>query len=176
MSVAYALTPALRVKLKEPIGTLVQGSFEETVEELRKVVEKEKPARIISVGDAVSKNLVECGILPNLLIVDNREMRKSSQPILVQTDVTIRVQNPQGTITREAVKAVKEAVAANHHAKIVVDGEEDLLTLIAVLYAPEGSFVIYGQPFVGIVIVKVTKQKKDEIAHVLETMKKASKK
>jgi uncharacterized protein (UPF0218 family) len=164
------------VKLKEPIGTLVQGSFEETVEELRKVVEKEKPARIISVGDAVSKNLVECGILPNLLIVDNREMRKSSQPILVQTDVTIRVQNPQGTITREAVEAVKEAVAANHHAKIVVDGEEDLLTLIAVLYAPEGSFVIYGQPFVGIVIVKVTKQKKDEIAHVLETMKKASKK
>jgi uncharacterized protein (UPF0218 family) len=164
------------VKLKEPIGTLVQGSFEETMEELRKVVEKEKPARIISVGDAVSKNLVEFGIFPDLLIVDNKIMRKSSQPILVQTDVTIRVQNPQGTITKQAIEAVKEAFAVSHHAKIVVDGEEDLLTLIAVLYAPEGSFVVYGQPFVGIVLVRVTKQKKDEIVRILESMKKASKK
>ena len=57
--------------------------------------------------------------------------------------------NPQGTITKEAVAAIKEAIDKNEHTHIVVDGEEDLLTLIAVLYAPENSFVVYGQPHTG---------------------------
>jgi len=45
-----------------------------------------------------------------------------------------------------------------------------LLTLAAVLYAPENSFVVYGQPLEGIVVVKVTEQKKKEITEVLKAM------
>ena len=62
---------------------------------------------------------------------------------------TVYVDNPQGTITQEAIVAIKEALERNEHTHIVVDGEEDLLTLIAVLYAPENSFVVYGQPYRG---------------------------
>ena len=68
--------------------------------------------------------------------------------------------NPQGTITKEAISAIKDALEKNEHTHIVIDGEEDLLTLIAVYYAPENSFVVYGQPYSGIVVVKVTQQKK----------------
>ena len=39
--------------------------------------------------------------------------------------------------------------------KIVVEGEEDLATLPAILYAPPGSVVVYGQPDEGSVLVKV---------------------
>ena len=42
----------------------------------------------------------------------------------------------------------------------MVDGEEDLLALVAVLYAPQNSFVVYGQPHCGIVFVKVTSRRK----------------
>ena len=91
-------------------------------------------------------------------------------PETVRAEKTVYVTNPQGTITKEAIAAVKEAIDKNEHTHIVVDGEEDLLTLIAVLYAPENSFVVYGQPYMGIVVVKVTSQKKAEVEKFLKAM------
>jgi len=56
-----------------------------------------------------------------------------------------------------------------------VDGEEDLLTLVAVLHAPENSFIVYGQPREGVVIVKATREKKAEVAEILKAMESVSK-
>ncbi len=53
---------------------------------------------------------------------------------------------------------------ADKHVHIIVDGEEDLLTLIAVLVRARRSLVVYGQPHEGIVVVKVTSEKKAEAA------------
>jgi uncharacterized protein (UPF0218 family) len=100
-------------------------------------------------------------------------MRKSILPTALAADRTIYVKNPQGTITDEAIAAIQEAVRDNQRVKMVVDGEEDLLTLIAIIYAPENSFVVYGQPYEGIVIVKTTPDKKAEIAEILKTMEKS---
>jgi len=52
-----------------------------------------------------------------------------------------------------------------------VKGEEDLLTLIAVLYSPETALVVYGQPHSGIVVVKVTSEKKAQVKEYLKAMK-----
>jgi uncharacterized protein (UPF0218 family) len=41
---------------------------------------------------------------------------------------------------------------------------------VTVLYAPENSYVIYGQPREGIVLVRVTEKKKQEVAALLEAM------
>jgi uncharacterized protein (UPF0218 family) len=170
MSIEYSLTPELRIKLKKPLGILIRGSFVETMKIFRDIIEKEKPAAIISVGDTVSKNLSENHLVPQVSIVDNKVMRRSIKSITLTMEKTITVKNPQGTITEEAHKAIREAIKCDYHVKIVVDGEEDLLTLIAVLYAPENSFVVYGQPYEGIVAIKVTPEKKAEIAEILKTM------
>lgn len=170
MVIRYNLTPELRRKLKEPMGTLIRGSFIETMKRFKDIVEKEKPLSIISVGDTVSKNLVKNHMLPQLSIVDNRVMRRNIQPIPLAAEKTIYVKNPPGTITEEALKAIQEALRSNSRVKIVVDGEEDLLTLIAVLYAPENSFVVYGQPYEGVVVVKATRKKKAEVAGILKAM------
>jgi uncharacterized protein (UPF0218 family) len=175
MPVAYVLTPELRIRLKEPMGTLVQGSFVETMARFKELVANERPKCIISVGDTVSKNLVKNGLLPKLAIVDNKAMRKPTEPISLTSEKVIRVKNPAATITEEAVKAIQNALGTNNTTRIVVDGEEDLLTLVAVAYAPEGSFVVYGQPHEGIVIVKATPAKKAEIAGILKTMVRARK-
>jgi hypothetical protein len=90
---------------------------------------------------------------------------------MVTAEKTVHVSNPQGTITKEALTAVKQAIDRNEHTHIVVDGEEDLLTLIAVLYAPENAVVVYGQPYTGIVVVKVTPQKKAQAEKFLKAMK-----
>jgi len=166
----YVLTPELRIKLKEPLGILIQGSFNETTARIKSMIAHEKPPAIISVGDTVSKNLVENGVLPKLAIVDNRVMRKKTQPLILPVEKEMCIVNPAGTITEEAVKAIKEALNCDVNVKIFVDGEEDLLALIAVRYAPENSFVIYGQPRRGAVLIKVTKEKKKEIEEILKVM------
>ena len=49
MTVAYSVTPQLRTKFKEPFGTLIQGSFDETMSKMKELIEKEKPPKVISV-------------------------------------------------------------------------------------------------------------------------------
>lgn len=171
MRIEYTLNPELRMKLKEPMGTLIRGPFNETMKILKETVEREKPPRIISVGDTVSKNLTRSQILPQLAIVDNLTMRKNIKPISVKAERHVHVKNPQGTITDEAILAIRDSLKQNEYAKIVVDGEEDLLALVAILHSPENSLVVYGQPHEGIVVVKATTEKKTEIAEILRDMK-----
>jgi GTP-dependent dephospho-CoA kinase len=171
MTTAYILTPELRLKLKDPFGKLIKGTPIETMTKINEMVEKEKPPKVISVGDIVSFNLHKHNIHPQLTIIDNVSLRDH---IIPQEDVvkkTVYVNNPRGTITQEAILAVKEALERNEHTHIVVKGEEDLLTLIAVLYAPENAFVVYGQPYSGIVVVKVTSKKKGQVQEFLNVMK-----
>ncbi|MEM2911228.1 MAG: DUF359 domain-containing protein [Candidatus Bathyarchaeia archaeon] len=175
MSNTYILSQKLREQLKKPFGTLIRGSFRETVNILKDILREETPPSIISVGDTVSKNLVESKIFPNLLIVDNKVMRTAIKPALIPADKELRIKNPPGTLTQEALTAVQEALKTNCRVKIVVDGEEDLLTLAAVFHAPENSMVIYGQPREGIVLVKVTREKKAEVAEILKEMEIAAK-
>jgi uncharacterized protein (UPF0218 family) len=149
---------------------LIRGSFSEAMNRFKDMVEKEKPPCMISVGDTVSRNLDRSRVFPKLSIIDNLAMRKSIRPVSLTTEKTIHVKNPQATITDEAITAIRDALEANSRVKIVVNGEEDLLTLIAVLYAPENAFVIYGQPYEGIVVVKATPTKKEEIVGILKAM------
>lgn len=170
MTVEYALTPELRIKLKDPFGTLIRGTFDETMAKMKQLIKEEKPPKLISVGDVVSVNLHKHRINPQLTIIDNKSLRSQAMPETAKVEKTICVVNPQGTITKEAAVAVKDALDKNEHTHIVIDGEEDLLTLIAVYYAPENSFVVYGQPYTGIVLVKVTQQKKCQVEKFLKSM------
>jgi uncharacterized protein (UPF0218 family) len=171
MTTAYILTPELRLKFKEPFGSLIQGTPEETVAKINELIKKEKPSRIISVGDVVSLNLHKHGIEPQLTIIDNVSLRDQAMPQEKDVEKTVYVDNPQGTITLEAILVVKKALEERGHTHIVVKGEEDLLTLVAVLYAPENAFVVYGQPYCGIVVVKVTSERKARVQELLNAMK-----
>jgi len=176
MTVVYRLSPELRQKLKDPIGTLVRGSFSETMSRLETMIGIEKPLVIVSVGDTITRNLARRGIKVKLVIVDNICMRKAvKNPVQVKIDRAVHVKNPPATITAEAIDAVQNTLKGDVGVKIVVDGEEDLLVLIAVLHAPDGSFVLYGQPHEGIVVVRVTPEKKGEVAAILNEMKTSSK-
>ena len=171
MTIAYKLTPKLRTEFKKPFGTLIQGSFDETMSRMKILVVNEKPPQIVSVGDVVSKNLHEHNFHPQVTIVDKKFLRTQNMPEITSEENKILVKNPKGTITEEAILAIKKAFEKNEHTHIVVKGEEDLLTIIAVLYAPENSYVVYGQPGTGIVVVKVTLEKKAQAQEFLKAMK-----
>jgi hypothetical protein len=175
MPVKYNLTPELRITLKQPLGTLIRGSFIETTKRFSEMAYKERPPSVISVGDTVSRNLAKSHIATKLSIIDNKCMRKNVQPVLLAAEKTFYVKNPQGTITEEAVTAIQEALQGSQNAKIIVEGEEDLLTLIVIMQAAQNSLVLYGQPREGIVVVKVTPDKKAQVSEILKAMGNGSK-
>jgi len=160
----------LRQELKAPLGRLLKGSPEETMKKLKELVSKERPTKVISVGDVVSENMSNHSILTHLAIVDNRVMRQQREPVVLKVNRAIHVKNPAGTITAEAWRALKEALKREQMAKIVVEGEEDLLALVALLHAPTNALVVYGQPYEGIVAVKVTQRKRQKARRIMKAM------
>jgi uncharacterized protein (UPF0218 family) len=170
--VVYVVTAELMERFKQPFGLLLQGTFSETMRQLKEIVDREKPSRVIAVGDTVSRNLHVHGINAQLSITDSRSLRRRIPPVVLETrKVVLHVRNPRGTITDRAMSMVREALLSEDHTHIVVDGEEDLLTLAAVLFAPDKAFVVYGQPHEGVVVVKATAEKKAEAKKLLESMK-----
>ena len=154
---------------------MIAGPFEKTMKRLKELIQKEKPSMIISVGDIVSRSMIEYGVSMNVLVVDNKVMRKPIQPITVDADQTLYANNPPGAITDEAWAAIRSAVEQEGRTKVIVDGEEDLLALVAVLSAPENALVVYGQPHVGIVVVKVTEETREKMRRIVDAMEESSK-
>jgi len=160
-----SLPESVRPLLKRPLGKLFSKQ-EEAFDYMRKL----RPARLITVGDRVTADFLEAGIKPDIAIIDFLIMRfpadKKIKRVIEDYQVpTKHVKNPPSKITKELQDAVKDAVPP---LKIIVEGEEDLATLPAILMAQFGSVVAYGQPNEGIVLVEVTKEKKREIADILK--------
>lgn len=163
------LTKELMEKLKAPLGILLKGNYKSTLYEM---IENEKPEKLISVGDFTSNRIQEYGITPNMIVVDNKTERKEMKPVSFPAKKVYDVKNPAGTLSREARKTMTEAMKNDGYTRINVDGEEDLMTLLAVNEAPLGSAVLYGQPKEGVVVIKVTEDKKKEIRNLLNEMSK----
>jgi len=175
MPTAYVVTPEVLSKFKDPFGSLIEGSFTQTTTQLKEIIAKENPSKIITVGDTVTRNLHKHHIIPQLCITDNQSMRKKLPAQTFPDKKIVQIKNPQGVITQEAISAIQEALKSQKQVQIVVDGEEDLLTLIVVLYASENALVIYGQPKTGIVVVKVTPEKRIEAQKIWSAMKSQNK-
>jgi uncharacterized protein (UPF0218 family) len=145
------------------------------MKKLNELIEKKKPSMLISVGDAVSDSMIKHGFSLQVLIVDNKVMRGAIQPIAVDADQILHLKNPPGTLAEEAWTVIREALRMKVRTKVLVDGEEDLLTLVAVLCAPENSLVVYGQPHEGIVVVEVTEKTREKMRRIVDAMEKSSK-
>ncbi|KYC44675.1 MAG: hypothetical protein APG12_01609 [Candidatus Methanofastidiosum methylothiophilum] len=165
---ALVLTESLRLKLKSPMGLLIQGDEKSVMERVLPLIEGK---RVISVGDVVSQNLINYGAFPELVIVDGRNLRVEIGDTIDCEDTTI-VENPQSEITGELWVAIERFFKdkTKRFKKILVEGEEDLAVMPAVLHGDGDTVVLYGQPGEGIVIIEVTEQKKKEISDYLNEM------
>jgi hypothetical protein len=163
------LTEELRSSLKRPLGKLLPGSGPEIYEEIATTISLRKPPSVIFVGDAVAKNALTKGIRRDVIIIDNKEKRTQTKPLDARAKRTFRVRNERGTIGSQAWAAVEEAIESGD-ATVIIEGEEDLLTLVAMAVAPLGSLVIYGQPGEGLVMVEVDDSARKRACSFLESM------
>jgi len=84
------------------------------------------------------------------------------------------VYNPQGLITPQLVKAVKDGLDQQGKVKLRVQGEEDLAALVCAAIAPAGSCLLYGLPGKGVVLVMTdakVNQAAQELIRSMEVMK-----
>ena len=129
---------------------------------------------VIAVGDIVTYHLLEAGHRPAVAVVDGRTEREAVdaeiRDALSDPANAREVANRPGTLEEPLLRALADAIDAASPVTIVVDGEEDLATLPAVLVAPIGATVVYGQPGEGMVTVAVTSETKAEMRSLLERM------
>ena len=102
--------------------------------------------------------LFENGIQPQICIVDNLTKREPIEHNLDHTNNIKYVDNPAGVLTEEfievCIESIKEA-SKNNPLIIQVNGEEDLAVIPCVINSPNDTFILYGQPNEGVVLVKV---------------------
>lgn len=123
-----------------------------------------------SVGDVSSRNIIQSGLKPRIVVVDNKVMRKCIAPQKFEGRAEIIVENPSGKIKSEVWRALKEAVTLKRDVAVIVEGEEDLLVLPLIILMPHGSAIVYGQPHAGIVLIKVTEERKRWAEEFIERM------
>jgi len=162
------LTPALRRKLKKPLGRLFPA-VEVRGEEFLALVTGSP--FVVAVGDRVTETLQETtGRSPDVYVVDGMERRSAREIPRIAHASTFEAKNPAGGITRAALAAMKKAFAGEKPVMVLIDGEEDLLTIPAVIDAPLGAVVFYGQPLEGVVAVVVDDKSKASAREILEKM------
>ena len=159
------LPPSARDAFKEPMGPV----FTEVPELLAGA-----DGPVIAVGDVVTYHLLRAGRPPDVALVDGRTEREAVDPdvaaALDEFPPDAVVPNEPGTLSAELVAALVSAVRAatgGERTVISVEGEEDLATLPAVLSAPEGALVVYGQPGEGMVRVAVDAETRGQVRELL---------
>ena len=134
------------------------------------------PAFVVTVGDVSTAVMLEHGVTPRVAFIDFKTIRgpipPSTAEVLSRFEAKVfKARNPAGTITGEALEACGKAfehAAAGGRSLVVVEGEEDLMIIPAVLEAPEGALLFYGQPNEGLVLVLPTAENKRKTRETLE--------
>jgi len=150
LSGQFRLPDEMRSELAMPLGRLFGPKEIEGAEFLGIV---NGAAFVVTVGDRVTETVGSMGRVPDVQVVDARENRKPRVLPRVKPRETLRAKNPAGSITVEALETIRNALAGEKPARVLVDGEEDLLAVPAIALAPHEACIFYGQPGAGIVLV-----------------------
>ena len=122
---------------------------------------------IYTVGDVVTSNFLSNGYMPDAAAVDLKTRRKEYVKVVEAFPRVVKVRNPPGYITEEAWAAVEDALR-NHGTLLLVEGEEDMLSLAFIALASDDSAVVYGHYLGALIIIPVGKYK--EIRELLKYM------
>lgn len=155
----------LRGELKEPMGPV----YTDTTALLADAGDP-----IVAVGDMVTYHLIQADRWPDVALVDGKTKRERVEREVAEAidgfDGRLDAVNPPATLTDELLAALAEALDAEGTTVITVEGEEDLAALAAIVAAPEGAAVVYGQPDDGMVLATVDEALQTECRDLIESM------
>lgn len=164
----YRLPVAMRATLARPLAPVLdtQGALS---------FAQGKP--VITVGDVVTQTFLQHGIVPWLMVVDGVTQRATkTHDALVHLPEEgvhlVEVESAPAVISQGLWDAVRNALRrdAEEATLIHVIGEEDLAALPALIFAPDGAVVCYGQPNEGVVCVPVDDKSRARAQSLIDQM------
>jgi hypothetical protein len=129
---------------------------------------------VVAVGDVVTYHLRQAGHDPQVAVIDGKTEREAVNDeiarVLDGDARRIEVENAQATLSEALLRALIDALDSVEPTVIVVEGEEDLATLPAMVAVPTGGSVVYGQPGEGMVLVSVDEEARNEARELLRKL------
>lgn len=163
--VVLTLPDEMRAAFKDPLGPVYTDANR---------LREELGNPVIAVGDVVTRHLTQADARPNLAVIDwvteREELTETERPDIDGYDERIDVTNPAAVLTDDLLRALQMGVEQDGTTVIVVDGEEDLATLPALVVAPDGASIVYGQPGEGMVHVRIDNGVKERARELLSRM------
>ncbi len=161
----------MRKEFSKPLGKLFKGdpevSFPKAINwmnsqfsGLLRVSTLEKSHIIIGVGDIVSEEIIQNKFLRPLmkyLFIDGETQRGRNQLMIPDLETSIKktFYNPAGFINEEIFEFIRETINDDNQYIVIIDGEEDLLVIPAILESNK-TFIFYGQPPITDVIPPIS--------------------
>jgi uncharacterized protein (UPF0218 family) len=170
------LPDSMRDAFKQPLGPVTTDADELLAAAAATRRELAAPdAPIVAVGDVVTYHLREAGRVPDVALIDGKTEREAvdaeiESALAAGNDRRLSVRNPAASLSAELLGALREALDATESVVVEVTGEEDLAALPAILAAPDGASVVYGQPGEGMVRVAVTPASRAEARELFEAL------
>jgi uncharacterized protein (UPF0218 family)/phosphopantetheine adenylyltransferase len=176
----FYLPDQKRYLFKKPIGKLISGSltnFNWAFKKALTYLNRSKPSFIVTVGDIATQSFVQNNLWPNLSIYDYRcQRRPISFNLHLQLKKTagfiFNAVNQPGTISKAAIASIEQSLIKilnqNQSGIIQIKGEEDLLVLPLIILLPLNTAIFYGQPFQGLVKIRVTEKTKQKALNLLK--------
>jgi pantetheine-phosphate adenylyltransferase len=123
-------------------------------------------AKVITIGDATTIGFNKKNVGQFLSIIDFLIHRKVEFHTLSELGFkgqrVQKVNNLPGTISFELFVAIESALKSrNKENVILIDGEDDLAVMPAILLSPLGISIFYGQPDKGLVRITVNEENKE---------------
>lgn len=161
----YHLPDNLRTTLQQPIGVVVKD-----LDQIANIIPP--LSHLVSIGDIVSIDLQKSGYRPDIIVVDYHTRRHALDLGVIQKyfpTTSAKITNLAGTINSKFAEIFLSSITKSESPQIiVVNGEEDLLAIPAILLSPLGSYVVYGQYNIGMCIVKITEDIKSLAKNLLD--------
>lgn len=147
----------IRSRLSKPQGKVLKY-FDEALIEAKRARGKNIP--VFSVGDRTTINFISNGFIPDVSVIDGKEMRKEAPLIKEEFFKRVfKVKNPRGTINTEITSVIRKSLLSPP-SLIKVEGEEDLIALLILATTSTEAVVFYGQPKRGVVMITLTNKEK----------------
>lgn len=166
MGVLVELPDELRGELKDPFGPV-------HTEATALLADAGDP--VVAVGDIVTYHLLQADRTPDVAIIDGKTKREAVDERIREGiegfDHRVELENPAATLTEAMLRELGAALERPGTTVIVVtEGEEDLAALPAIVAAPDGAAVVYGQPDEGMVLATVDADLRARMQDLLERM------
>lgn len=161
-----SLPESSRYKISAPVGTLyTSDKIDHLIETVLSFRERGK--LVSSVGDRVTYTLISNNFIPDVAVIDGKEMRTEVSIVDMELfNLVIYVENKQGYVNIAIVKVLRDHLKSRP-LLLFVKGEEDLVGFPVVLALPIGSCMLYGQPGKGIVLVEIGEETKERAKNLL---------